>query len=147
MNKQKLQNKLKEQQLSIIADIKEKIDTMGTMNDIDESDTIDPEDFSHQTESGELKVLFEQKLKKAEADLETINKIDFSEKKIAETGALVSTEKFHFFLGLALVPFEFDNKKIVGVSTESSIFPIIKGKSVGDHFTHSDNHYTILEIH
>lgn len=147
MDKQKFQNKLKEQQLAIIADIQEKIETMGTMADIDESDTIDPEDFSHQTESGELKVLFEQKLRKAQADLDAINKIDFSEKKSAETGAIVSTEKFNFFLGLAMVPFEFENKKIVGVSTESSIFPVIQGKKIGDTFAHSDNQYTIIEIH
>ena len=147
MDKQKFQIKLKEQQLAIIADIQEKIDTMGTMADIDESDTIDPEDFSHQAESGEMKTLFEQKLKRAKADLELINKIDFSEKKCAETGAIVCTEKFNFFLGLALVPFEFDTKKIVGISTESSIYPVIKGKKIGDSFSHSDNQYTIVEIH
>jgi hypothetical protein len=116
------------------------------MADIDESDTIDPEDFSHQTESGEMKTMFEQKLIKALADLNSFNKIDFSTKNIAEPGAVVSTEIFHFLLGFPCLPLEFENKKIVGISKDSSFYPFLIGKKNGDQFKVNGIDYTILEI-
>ena len=61
MNKLKLQEKIIEKQQLLISELKEKIATSLSMVDIDESDTIDPEDLSHQSESLEMKNLFEQK--------------------------------------------------------------------------------------
>lgn len=146
MNKHKLQQKLVELQLESIGEIKEKIAAAHAGADIDESDTIDPEDLSHQTEAIEMKNLFQQQLIKAENDLETLKKIDFSTKENAVPGALISTENFHFFLGFATVPFDFEGKRIVGVSVESPIYPEIKGKKTGDTFEFSEKKYTIIEI-
>jgi hypothetical protein len=146
MNKIALQKALMSQQESLIRAIQEKIESSNTMSDIDETDTLDPEDFSHQTEAGELKIVFEQKLKKAQADLEVLRKIDFSPKKTAESGALITTEHFHFFLGFASIPFDFENKKIVGISIESPIYSFMKGKVKGDTFSYSSNNYQILNI-
>lgn len=146
MNKENLQKKLLELQLISIDEIKEKIAAARSGADIDESDTIDPEDLSHQTESIELKNLFQQQLIKAENDLDVLKKIDFSAKDSAIPGALISTENFHFFLGYASVPFDFEGKRIVGVSVESPIYPEIKGKKAGDTFSFSEKNYTIIEI-
>lgn len=146
MDKKELQKKLLEQQLEVIKDIKSKIATSYTMADIDESDVIDPEDFSHQAESNEMKTIFEQKLKKAEADLSILDKMDFSTKETIEPGAIIATEKFNFFIGLAMIPFEFDTKMIVGISEESPIYKVMEGKKAGDTFSYSDNTYIILNI-
>ena len=147
MNKIALQKVLLLQQESLIRDFQERIESSNTMSDLDETDTLDPEDFSHQTEAGELKTVFEQKLSKAQADLEILRKIDFSPKKNAEPGALITTENFHFFLGFATIPFDFENKKIVGISIDSPIYRFIKGKEKGDTFSYSYNNYQILNIH
>lgn len=146
MNKENLQKKLIEIQLISIGELKEKISAAHSGADIDESDTIDPEDLSHQTESIELKNLFQQQLVKAENELDSLKKIDFSKKETAVPGALISTENFHFFLGFATVPFDFEGKRIVGVSVESPIYPEIKGKRTGDTFSYSEKKYTIIEI-
>lgn len=147
MNKQALHAFLIESQKGIIRDLEDKIATESTMADIDENDTIDPEDLSHQAESATLKQLFTQKLAKAKADLANLEHVDFSPKTSALPGAVVSTEKFHFVLGYAAIPFEFENKTMVGVSVDSPIFPEIKGKQIGDVFAYSDNTYTIVEIY
>ena len=147
MNKIALQKVLLLQQESLIRDFQERIECSNTMSDLDETDTLDPEDFSHQTEAGELKTVFEQKLSKAQADLEVLRKIDFSKKNIAESGALITTEKFHFFLGVATIPFDFENKKIVGISIDSPIYSFMKGKAKGDRFSYSSNNYQILNIY
>ncbi|TXI85766.1 MAG: hypothetical protein E6Q37_05700 [Crocinitomicaceae bacterium] len=147
MDKQALHAFLVESQQVIIRDLEEKIALDSSMADIDENDTIDPEDLSHQAESATLKQLFTQKLAKAKADLANLEQVDFSAKTSALPGAVVSTEKFHFVLGYAAIPFEFENKTIVGVSVDSPIFPEIKGKQIGDVFAYSDNTYTIVEIY
>lgn len=146
MNKVKLQEKIIEIQTLIVSELKEKIDSSLSMIDIDETDTIDPEDLSHQSESLDMKNLFEQKLNKAQIELDTLLHMDFSEKKEAIPGALVTTENFHFLIGFATIPFEFDGKRIVGVSIDSPIYPEIKGKVVGDRFSYSENNYKILAI-
>jgi transcription elongation factor GreA len=146
MNKVSLQQKLIELQRHAIEELIEKIEAAHSMIDIDENDTIDPEDLSHQTESAELKHLFDQQLIKAEGELESLKRIDFSKKDIAIPGAVVSTESFHFLLGYAAIPFEFEGKRIVGVSVDSPIYPEIRGKKVGDAFSYSNTSYTIKDI-
>lgn len=147
MDKKALHTLLVDAQKGIIRDLEEKIALDTSMADIDENDTIDPEDLSHQAESSNLKQLFTQKLEKAKADLENLEQLDFSPKTIALPGAVISTEKFHFVLGFAAIPFEFENKSMVGVSVESPIYPEIKGKQVGDEFSYSDNTYKIVAIY
>jgi hypothetical protein len=146
MNKESLQQKLIELQRLAVEELKEKVEATRSVVDIDDNDTIDPEDLSHQTESAELKHLFDQQLIKAEGELESLKRIDFSKKEIAIPGAVVSTESFHFLLGFAAIPFEFEGKRIVGVSVDSPIYPEIRGKKAGDTFTYSNTSYTIKEI-
>ena len=83
MNKKHLKESIIAAQKQLISELKEKIDSSLTMVDIDETDTIDPEDLSHQSESLEIKNLFEQKLNKAQIELDTLIHMDFSEKKEA----------------------------------------------------------------
>lgn len=146
MNKKKLQQKLIEIQLKSIEKLKEKISASHSGADIDEDQTIDPEDLSHQSELLNLENVFILQLNKAENDLGVLSKIDFSEKSCAEPGALITTENFHFFLGHAVIPFDFEGKHIVGVSIDSPIYPEMKGKKIGESFSYSQKTYTIIDI-
>ena len=98
MNKQLLHQHLIKSQEEIIHDLREKIASSNGMVDIDETDTIDPEDLSHQTESGEMKQLFEKKLFRAEVELNQLKNLNVDQKSLVEAGAFVATEKFHFFV-------------------------------------------------
>ncbi len=147
MNKEALKEKLIQLQKESIAGLEEKIATIHSMVDIDESGTIDPEDLSHQTESGESESLFRKQLTKARIDLSTFEQLDMSPKSAVEPGAYVVTENFNFIVGCATTPFDFEGQHIIGVSPDSPIFQEMKNLTKGDSFSVSGNNYTIKEIH
>ena len=146
MNKVTLKDRLIEIQKTIINEINEKIVTTHSMVDVDESDTIDSEDLSHQTESMLTEQLFKVKLQKAENDLQLLYKINFDVKTKVEPGALVKTEMFHFIVAMATVPFDLDGIHIIVISSESHIYSEMKGLEKGESFNFTDKSYTILEI-
>ena len=147
MNKDKVKNRLFELQDSIIETLREKIETTHTMVDIDEEDTIDPEDFSHQHESGVVKRLITDQLVKELKNLEQLKQIDFNEKQSVMPGAIVKTNSFNFFIGLATLPFEVDEERIIGISTASPIYALLAHKEEGEGFSFRGNDYIINSIH
>lgn len=147
MNKHILQNKLLEIHQTIIGEIKEKIYASNNAIDIDESDTIDPEDLSHQSEESTLKLLYQNQLKQAEKDIQSIQKLDFSAKDNVAPGALVDTDSVCFFIGSPVLPFEFEGKRIVGVSADSPIMSEMNGKRTHESFSYNEKHYTIKAIY
>jgi hypothetical protein len=147
MNKQDLRAELLNYQRMSVENLMEKIETTHSMVDVDESDTLDPEDLSHQTESAETEQVFKNQLIKAKQDLRTIENIDFSAKSMVELGAFVKTEKFNFLVACATTPFDFNGHHITGISTESPIYKEMKGLCKGDEFSLSGNNYQILEIY
>ena len=147
MNKVRLKDRLIEIQKTIINEIIEKIVTTHSMVDVDESDTIDPEDLSHQTESMLTEQLFRVKLQKAENDLNLLEQLSFDIKSKVEPGAFIKTEMFHFVVATATIPFDLDGMHVIGLSSESPIYLEMKGLQKGDDFNFSGKSYTILEIH
>ncbi|TNE75777.1 MAG: hypothetical protein EP333_03690 [Bacteroidetes bacterium] len=147
MNKVTLREALIAEQEQVINELNEKINYTHSMVDIDESDTIDPEDRSHQYESGEMEQLIRTQLQKAKIDLEHLRSIDFDAKSKVEAGAFVQTEKFNFVIGFPVVPFDLEGMHIVGVSEASPIFPFMSGKTTGDSFEFGGKTYTIKAIY
>lgn len=147
MDKVLLKENLINQQELVIKELEEKINVAHSMVDIDESDTIDPEDRSHQYESGEMENLVKTQLQKAKADFETLKNLDFGTKTIVEPGAFVQTEKFNFIVGFPVVPFDFGEMHIVGISQASPIYQFMTGKKVNDSFEFGGKHYTIKAIY
>ena len=146
MNKEALFQELREQKIRLILELKENVRSAKNMVDLDESDTIDPEDLSHQFEGGEMQHLYEEQLNRAEEELMNLKYIDFSPKVNVQPGAVVYTETFNFIIGIPTLPFQYIDKQYVGISTESAIFNQMKDKQKGDVFTHASNSYTINEI-
>jgi hypothetical protein len=131
---------------TIIHDLKAELNLKESLANIDEDNTLDPEDYSNQTVSKEMKMLLQKQLDKALYDFEKVKKMDFSEKSEAVVGALVTTDMFNFILGVATTPFLFGNMQIVGVSTEAPIFSSLLGRKVGDSFQFSGNQYNINQV-
>jgi hypothetical protein len=128
---------------TIINDLKEELKVKETLANIDEDNTLDPEDYSNQTVSKEMKMLLQKQLDKAIFDFEKVKNMDFSEKSEAVVGALVTTDMFNFILGVATTPFLFGNMQIVGVSTEAPIFSSLLGRKEGDSFQFTGHQYNI----
>lgn len=146
MNKEALFQELRQNKIRLILELKENMKSAHSTVDMDESDTIDPEDLSHQFEGGEMEHLFEEQLRRAEEDLLHLKQIDISLKETVQPGAVVFTQTFNFIIGIPSMPFQFDKKQFVGISTRSAIFMQMKDKQRGDVFTHASNSYTINEI-
>ena len=146
MNKEELRTKLIEIQNNIVKELEAKIATTHSMVDIDEESTHDPEDYSHQYESGELESLVRTQLNKAKVSLSILEDIDFSLTDIVKDGAFVQTEKFNFVIGFPTVPFDINGMHIVGVSKASPIYPFMFGKREGDSFEFSGKKYVIKRV-
>ena len=146
MNKIALFQELRQQKIRLILELKENVRNAHSMVDLDEIDTIDPEDLSHQHEGTELQRLFEEQLNRAEEDLLTLKHIDITQKVEVVPGAVLFTQDFNFIVGIPALPFQFENKQFVGISSDSSIYTQMKGKHVGEEFKHAENKYTINQI-
>jgi hypothetical protein len=146
MNKEALFQEMREQKIRVILELKENVRNAHSMVDLDEIDTIDPEDLAHQNEGAELQRLFEEQLNRAEEDLITLKHIDTERKDVVLPGAVVFTKNFNFIVGIPALPFQFDSKQFVGISTDSAIYAQMKGKHSGDEFHHAGNIYTINQI-
>lgn len=146
MNKEAIKSKLFELQENLVNELSEKINTVHSMVDIDEGDTMDPEDFSHQYESGEMEQLMRVQLNREKGNLEKLKSIDFGPKNTVSSGAIVQTNLFNFLIGFATVPFEVDGLHIVGISNESPLYPIIANRKTGESFSFRGNNYTIENV-
>lgn len=146
MTKEAIVKKLFTMQESIIGELAEKVELSQTMVDIDEEDTIDPEDYSHAYEAGEMKQLMKVQLNRAKRQLDVLNAIDFSERNCIDTGAYVETNRVNFLVGFSTLPFDVEGKHIVGISKDSPIYPVIVSKKAGSKFSFGGNDYEILTI-
>ena len=147
MDKQQIKDQLLNQQRRLIEELKEQSLTVHSMVDIDESSTNDPEDYSHQFESGEIEQLLKIQKNRAERGLEVISNLDISPKSTVQTGAFIETDLLTFVIGYATLPFEMDGMRYVGISVNSPIYAMMTGKKTGDTFNYSGNYYRITNIY
>lgn len=147
MNKEILKSKLYKVQENIIHELEEKVNLSHSVVDLDEDNTLDPEDYSHQYESGEMESLFKVQLANAKMDYSRLKNIDFSPKDCVCDGAFVQTNKFNFFIGFSTVPFDVEDTHIIGISHGSPIFKIMDGKKKGDTFSFHEINYNIENIY
>ena len=135
-----------EQQNKLVEHLKTAVDELHTGADIDEEDTIDPEDFSHQTETGDMMLRMKQQLAEAQRDLEQIHNLDQDPSEHVQAGTLVQTDKMNFLVCIPTKPFDFKGKKTLGISTEAPLYKAMLNKVKGDKFTFGDDEYTVENV-
>lgn len=136
---------IKEQQI-ILDDIKKTINVYETTADIDEDNTLDPEDYSHQTEAKEMQLRFQEKLKEEQAILDFLETHKNRVIHTVESGALIETEAHYIFIGVSVRSTNVNNKDALSVSEKAPIVNSLKGKEVGEKIVIGDKEYTILGI-
>lgn len=114
--------------------------------DIDEEDTRDPEDFSHQGEWTKASQELTTRIEHAKEDLNLIKNISLHTIETIAPNAVVKTNDLNFIVGVAVPPFTFSNEKYVGISTLAPIYQIMKGKKKGDSFAFGNHSYTIADV-
>jgi len=115
-------------------------------SNIDEGDTVDPENFSQQSENKEMQYVMQAKLDGALATLEQLQEFSGKSFSTAKSGALIETDKNYFLLGISFPAVKVGNKELLGISNESPAFNVINGMSVNDTFKLGTNTFTIKAI-
>lgn len=146
MDKAKLKEIVVGQQEEVVGHLEDAIEDLKVGQDIDEEDTIDPEDFSHQNEAGGLLLRYRTRLAEAKAELERAKEIPLEKCEMVQVGALIETNKMNFFVGISSLPFEHEDKDVVGISTSAPVYVALLEKKVGDNITLAGKAYKITGI-
>lgn len=146
MNKEKLIQTMIQLQRELTNEFADKISTVHSMVDLDEGDTLDPEDFSHQHTSGEMEQLMRVQLNRAQRCLDKLATMDFTNKKTVQPGAYIETEEFNCLVCFATAPFECCGKTIIGISQDSPLYAAMLGKHENDSFSFAGKKYTLSTI-
>ena len=135
--------------LSVIHDFQQRIkDMMATDGNVNEEE-YDSHSQAHNAEMVAEVSLLSDQLQFANHELEELrrldNYMDHSHSGV-EFGTLVTTDKDIFFVSTSIERFSVEGKSIFGLSVQSPLYKEMKGKKVGDVFTHHNVTYHILEI-
>ena len=127
-----LRNKLIEQLSVRMKSIQQEIETYRAGSDLDEEDTMDPEDFSHQSEAGDMRRNFIAQLEQAEKELAIAQSLPIAKMDSIHAGALVVLDEMNVYISTAGKPIVLDNQSITCISTDAPLFRDLMGKNVGD---------------
>ncbi len=114
--------------------------------DLDETDTIDPEDLSHEDEwSGDAQEL-KERIDNAQKDMDVIKSLPLKEFDEVTDGCVVFTPEINFIMGTAVAEFEFEDQRFIGIATDAPIYGTMQNLKAGDTFVFGDNQFTIETI-
>ncbi|WP_396211321.1 hypothetical protein [Flavobacterium sp.] len=146
MSKNEVVSKIIEEQKTVIANLENSVSRYRTASDIDEHDSIDPEDFSHQEEAKDMQLRYEQMAIQAKTNLDILE--SYKNKNCAKlvAGALVETEDLYLFIGISTPQFILNDKNVITISEQAPIYSLLKEKVVGEKITIGKIENTILSI-
>jgi hypothetical protein len=146
MNKNEIIKSIINEQNVVISTIENSVSRYKNASDIDENDSIDPEDFSHQDEAKEMQLRYEQILVQAKNNLDFLETYKNKETTKIELGSLVETEDLYIFIGISLQQFKLNGKNVIAISEEAPIYNSIKEKIIGEKITIGTIENTIISI-
>jgi hypothetical protein len=131
---------------NIIRDMEQSLHDYEGAANMDETETNDPEDFSHQDESEDFKKILRGKIDQAKLELAKLEKLNTEELSRMGFGSLVETDKLSFYVSIATLPFTIDGKNCIGISEQAPVFSILRQKKIGDKLKVGNVEYTIRSI-
>lgn len=146
MDKRALKEYLISQQRVVVKDLKATVDSYRAGADLDESDTLDPEDYSHQTESGDLGRSLLSPLAQAKEGLSTAEDLNTGACDTIQPGALVELKDMWIYVSISHPAFDFRNVEITPISTEAPIYLAMHGLKAGDEFTRDGRTTRIITV-
>lgn len=116
-----------QKQEEVIENIEQSVLIYKADADLDEEDTMDPDDFSHQSESKDMQLRFEQHLKEENQKLKVL------QSKLEERNSLqfIESKNYIILLGLSIPLFKY-NKSIIGISEDAPIYSSLRKLTKGD---------------
>ena len=142
MRRQSIIEAVIDKQKELLKTLAKSVSQYKVASDIDEDDTIDPEDFSHQTEAKEMQLRLEEHLKEEEIKLSKLEKSIDNEKLLR----IIISDKTILLLGISIPKFEIDSKICIGISETAPIFQKINSLTIGDEFRILQSDEKVLSI-
>lgn len=146
MNRKDCIQALLDEQDRIIENLEEQVERYRKASDIDEDDTLDPDDLSHQTEAKDLQQRFEQLYAQAKAVRTEIEQLKTVESDAVAEGSFAVLEHLILFFGVSIPKFSVKDREVLGISSEAPIYSDAMGKTKGDTLTLGKDSYTIQEV-
>ena len=116
-------------------------------NSLDQSEIIDEDDQSHYHSSQVVIQKLDDQIQLHQKHLEILSKLDFSPAETVRPGAVVKINNQLMVVGISKARFEFEDKSLIGISTDAPIYAYIRDKKVGDICKFNNNSIKIQEIH
>ncbi len=133
-------------QQSLIKDFKSRLEELIQARDLETQEMSGAS--KKNTSKKEYDAVFDT-LEFAEEELKLLNYLGKNLNKThdsPELGAVVETNHGTFFISVSIEEFYVEGKRYYGISTQSPLFKVMRGKHSGDSFTFRDEQYTIHHI-
>ncbi len=137
------------QHQAVIEDFRKRIKDMTANEGNVNEEEYDSHQQSFKAETTAEVSLLADQLQVANHELEELMRIQSYTDEIhdcVEYGTVVRTDKETFFVSAGIERFYVDQLPVFGLSVRSPIYKVMKGKKVGDSFSHAGIAYRIEEI-
>lgn len=134
---------LKEEEINKLIEIEK---MYQKSKDLDEESVIDLDDLSHQNQSSEAAANMAIRIEREKSNLHTFRTTKPENSTEVEIGNIVFTNQVNIIIGLSFKPFEWKDKKFVGISKDAPIFEALIDKKEGDSFEFNGIKYEVTQI-
>jgi hypothetical protein len=147
MNREVILDKIRQSMDNNQGELTQALNDYESASNIDEGDTLDPEDFSQQTEFKEMQMRMKIHLDQLKAQIARLEELANKKVNTIEAGAIIETPKNLIFIGVSFPTIALDGKELLGITTETPIYASLKGKAKGDSIILGKDEYSIIAIH
>ena len=146
MDKAKILSAIIDEQEKVINNLKASIERYKQESNMDEDNTLDPEDYSRQNEAKDMQLRYEKLLLTAQKNWNILEKAKSENYTEIEIGTLIETDKNYIFVGISVPIFKYAEKDVISVSEDAPIFKTLKAKKIGENLEFGKNSFKILKI-
>ncbi len=147
--KQKLLEECIRRQHSLMNDFKLRLHELKESEDDAADEELDGTRLGQQAQADSERTLLKTQLEFAANELEQLDHLKATADVVshsAEPGAVVVTDALTFYISTSVEQFNVDGKTYVGLSVQSPLFQVMKGKRPGDTFAFNKTTYVINNI-
>jgi len=146
MTKQEVISCIESRQQNIIEDLIEELTIKKNTLNIDSDEIKDADSQSHRDEYQDDEEDIDNRLENAKKALTIVKNIPLKKSEKVELGALIETDNFLMYIGIATQKFQYMGKDIIGVSALAPLYDELRDKIVGASFTMQGVRYKIQSI-
>ena len=146
MNKTLLVLEIAAELQAYIQQIENSVKRYKLATDLDDDDTLDPEDYARQSEAAEMQLRYEQLLRQAKEMENFMMEHDSNTYAIVLPGALIETETYFIYVGISIPSFKWGDKTVITLSEKAPAYAEMRGKKAGDTIELGAKRHKILAV-